>query len=596
MTYQNLNQLFEERFQSEKDRPCLRYVEDGGWKTKTWTQVRSHVARIGGGLHKLGVKKGDRVCIFSRTRHEWTLADLGILACGGIVVPIYESNIPEQAEYILNNCEAKVVFVDGEAQWAKIRSVQKNLPHLKQIVLFTDPAKGKLPEGVYTLEALELMGSETGPKIYEDSLRTIQPGDELSFVYTSGTTGNPKGAVLTHANFVSEIDSIDKTLVFAKHYEHLLFLPLAHIFARMLQYGQLGYGFVQCYAESIDKLMDNISEIRPHFLASVPRIYEKIYSKTMQAIQSGPTSKRKVFEWALQVGKERAVYRMANKSVPVLLALKYQLAFRLVFSKLHQKLGGRVSYFISGGAPLSREIIQFFEAADFPILEGYGLTETTAAATAAPQLYGRKLGSVGKAVPGIELKIADDGEILIRGQQVFRGYYKNPESTAEAIDKDGWFHSGDIGVLDDEGFLSITDRKKDLIITAGGKNVAPQNIENLIKSDPMISQAVVHGDCRKFLSALITLDQLEIEKYAKGHGIAFRDFAELVNSPLIHGLVKASIDEKNKRLASYESIKKFAILPHDFSIETGELTPTMKVKRKVINEKYKTIFDGFYHE
>lgn len=595
MVYQNLNQLFEERFQGEKDRPCLRHVENGQWQTLTWWQVRERVVRIAGGLNKLGVQRGDRVCIFSRTRYEWTLADLGILGAGGIVVPIYESNTPEQAEYILNNCEAKVVFVEGEAVWAKIRAVQKNLTQLRQIVLFTDPGRGKLPEGVYTLDDLSLLGAENGGSVYQDSLRQIRLKDDISFVYTSGTTGNPKGAILTHGNFISEIESIEKTLKFEKHYEHLLFLPLAHIFARILQYGQLGYGFIQCYAESIDNLMDNIAEIRPHFLASVPRIYEKIYSKTMQSVQSASPTKKKIFDWAVRVGSERAQLRLLDKSVPLTLEIQYQMVYRLVFKKLHNKLGGRLVYFLTGGAPLSREIALFFEAAGFTILEGYGLTETTAAATATT--FGvRMLGSVGRAVPGVELKIAADGEILVRGGQIFRGYYKDPESTREAFNSDGWFHTGDIGVVDEKGFLTITDRKKDLIITAGGKNVAPQNIENLIKSDPLISQAVVHGDRRKFMSAIITLDRPEIEKYAQDKKIQFKTFEELVTNESVHALIKSRIDEKNKKLASYESIKKFAILPADFSVETGELTPTMKVKRKVINEKYKNIFDGFYHE
>lgn len=595
MLHQNLNQLFEERFQSEKERPCLRYVENGQWQALSWSQVRERVIRIAGGLKKLGVQRGDRVCIFSRTRYEWTLADLGILGAGGIVVPIYESNTAEQAEYILNNCEAKVVFIEGEAGWAKIRGVQKNLNHLKQIVLFCDPGRGKLPEGVYTLEDLSLLGAKNGESVYRDSLQQIQRGDDVSFVYTSGTTGNPKGAILTHGNFLSEIESIEKTLKFEKYYEHLLFLPLAHIFARILQYGQLGYGFIQCYAESLEKLMDNIAEIRPHFLGSVPRIYEKIYSKTLQSVQSAPPAKKKIFDWAVKMGSERALLRLAGKKVPLMLEIPYQLAFQLVFKKLHDKLGGRLVYFLTGGAPLSREIALFFEAANFTILEGYGLTETTAAATATT-FGARKLGSVGRAVPGVELKIASDGEILVKGGQVFRGYYKNPESTREALNGDAWFHTGDIGVVDEKGFLTITDRKKDLIITAGGKNVAPQNIENLIKSDPLISQAVVHGDRRKFLSAIITLDRPELEKYAQEKKIPYRNFEELVSNDAIHALIKSRIDEKNKKLASYESIKKFAILPNDFSIETGELTPTMKVKRKVINERYKNIFDGFYHE
>lgn len=595
MLVQNLVESFDHSARRLGARVCFRFVEDGRWINLSWNEVRERVIRLAGGLAKLGIRRGDRVCILSRSRYEWTLADLGCMAAGAIVVPIYESNIPDQVEYIIENCGAKMVFVENESQFQKLLTVRHNLRDLHQVISFDDlPAKLK-SEGVYDLDEVLILGSDAGESVYEKNRQALSRNDEASFVYTSGTTGNPKGAVLTHGNFLAEVEGAIKVLQFKEEYESLLFLPLAHIFARCVQFFQLHFGFIQCYAESIDKILDNIATVRPHLLGSVPRIFEKIHARTLQGVQAASPGKQRIFEWALAVGTERMRYVMNNRSVPLGLAIKYRIAHKLVFSKLHEKLGGRVRFFISGGAPLSREIAEFFNAFGLDILEGYGLTETSAAITV-NTFPARKLGTVGKPVPGVELKIAADGEILVRGPYVFQGYYKNPEATAESIDSDGFFHTGDIGMIDAEGFLSITDRKKDIIVTAAGKNVAPQNIENLMKNDPYISQFVVHGDRRKFLTALVTLDRDEILKYAHAHNIPFASYDDLVTNEKIFNFVRDRINDKNRLLAKYETIKKFAILPQEFAVETGELTPTLKIKRKVVTQRYQSILDGFYQE
>lgn len=595
MDANNLVAVFESTVQRCQARPCFRYVENGTWQTLNWLEVRSKVTRLSGGLRRFGIKLGDRVCILSKTRCEWTIADLAIMASGAVVVPIYESSTPDQICYIIENSGAKVIFVENESQYKKVLSVQKKLPELRQIICFDELSSKKPIEGVYSLDEAMMLGGDAGEKVYRESIDLLKPENEASFVYTSGTTGDPKGAVLTHKNFLAALDSAAEVLHFDVDTESLIFLPLAHILARMVQFIQLSDGFVHCYAESIDRLLANITEVRPHFIASVPRIFEKIHSRVLQDVAASSPMKKNIFHWALGVGRERSRYLLNQQRVPILIAAQYELAHRLVFSKLHKKLGGRMKFFISGGAPLSAEVGAFFHAFGFEILEGYGLTETTALVSI-NRPGATKMGTVGKPFSGMALKIAADGEILTKGGAVFSGYYKNPESTAEAIDAESWFHTGDIGELDAEGFLRITDRKKDIIVTAAGKNIAPQNIENLIKTDPYISQIVIHGDRRKFLSALVTLEKPEIEKFAKLHHIPFDKYDELVANEKVFDFIRTRIDEKNKQLAKYETIKRFAILPDDFSVESGELTPTLKIKRKVIAQKYRSIFDNFYAE
>lgn len=592
----NLLQLLQNTVQAKPREVCFRYKDDHQWKVLYWNEVYQKVLDLAGGLKKLGVKKGDRIAIFSRTRYEWTVADMAILACGAITVPIYESSIADQVSYILRNSAAKIVFVEDPAQLKKIKAIAEEIPHVSQAIVFDTYDKPfAQEEGVYLMDEVMLLGAGTGHETFEEMAKKLDENSEASFVYTSGTTGPPKGAILTHGNFLSELFALRQMVDFSEGIESLLFLPLAHIFARVVQFAQMHNGFVQIYAESIDKLLDNIAEMKPHLLTSVPRIFEKVHGKVMQGVEASTPTKQKIFHWAMKIGSKRAECIHGGKTVPRGIRLAWPLAYALVFSKLHAKMGGRIVYFISGGAPLSKDIGNFFHAAGFLILEGYGLTETSAAITVnSPTAV--KIGTVGRPLPGVEIQIATDGEILVRGGVVFKGYYQLPEETKNAIDEAGWFHTGDIGVIDEDGFLKITDRKKDIIVTAAGKNIAPQNLENLIKTDPMISQVMVHGDQRKFLSALITLNPEEIIRYAKSHQIAFENYGELVKNEKIYHFIKERLDAFNKHLAKYETIKKFAILDQDFSIESGELTPTLKVKRKFTSEKYKYILDQFYQE
>lgn len=595
MQVNNLIEVFERSAQALKGKTCFRFAENGAWHSLTWDEVRSRVISVAGGLRKLGVKNGTRVCILSKTRYEWTLADLGIMSAGGITVPIYESNIADQVKFIIQDSGAAAIFVEDRNQYLKIMSVQDELPALKHVICFESLKGHKGPQGVYSLEELMHDLSENGEAVYRQTIKNTHLADDASFVYTSGTTGNPKGAILTHENFLAELTAIAKIFKFKPYYESLLFLPLAHILARVVQFAQFYSRFIQCYAVGLDKILEDVQSVRPHFMASVPRIFEKIHTRTLQNVAAGSPVKRRIFEWAMSVGREHSRLVLNRQKPGLLLRLKYLMAYSLVFKKLHQKLGGRILFFISGGAPLSIEVAQFFHVFGFTILEGYGLTETTAAVS----LNGPndlKPGTVGKPVENTEIKIADDGEILIRGKLVFREYYKNPQATRESFNSGGWFHSGDIGEFDAEGFLKITDRKKDIIVTAAGKNIAPQNIENLLREDPYIFQVVVHGDRRKFLSALITLDRDEIQKYAKEHNISFRGYPELVRQESVYEFIRKRIEDKNGRLARYENIKKFAILPEDFTVENGELTPTLKVRRKIISEKYQNILDSFYQE
>jgi long-chain acyl-CoA synthetase len=420
-----------------------------------------------------------------------------------------------------------------------------------------------------------------------------RPDDTATIVYTSGTTGPPKGVVQTHGNHVAALESAARCLRVEEGWVHLLFLPLAHSFARLEALTAVHRGLTTAFAESIDKVRDNLPEVRPHFIVSVPRVFEKVYATVLARAEAGPPLKRKIFHWALGVGREVSARQQAHQPVTGALALKSRLAHRLVFSKLHAALGGRLRFAVSGGAPLSREIAEFFHAAGILILEGYGLTETCPILTCNREDAFR-FGSVGQTMPGIEVAIAPDGEILGRGPNIARGYFRKPEATAEVFRADGWFATGDVGRFDDDGFLFITDRKKDLIVTAGGINIAPQNIENLLKGDPFISQVLVHGDRRPYPVALITLNPDELAAFARAQGILTPDPAVLAKHPKVVDRVSRIVEEKNTELQSYAKIKKFAILPEDFTPDNGLLTPTLKVKRRVISEKYRELLDSLY--
>ena len=572
--------IFNARARASAGRVALRHKEGDQWKATTWSQWASAAREIAGGLVELGVAAGDRVAILAATRREWVMCDVGVLTAGAVVVPIYASNLPDQCEYILRDAGCVVAIVEDEKQLAKLLAVRAAVPAVKKVVLMT----GAAPAGsdwVVTLDELRASGSRwlgKNPTRLDDIAAAIDPTGAATFIYTSGTTGPPKGVIITHANLVFECKVVEDLLNLGEADEQLLFLPLAHSFARVVEWACIAIGATSAFAQNMNTLVADMAEVKPTFVAAVPRVFEKAYAR----IQSNFAEKRKspigrrIIDWALAVGRERSRRQRAGERAD---GLRFGLADKLVFSKVRQIFGGRIRFFISGGAPLSAEIAEFFHAAGLLILEGYGLTETTAAGTInRPDDY--KFGTVGTPLPGVEIKIAPDGEILIRGGNIMQGYWNQPQATAEVIGADGWFHSGDIGVIEPSGHVRITDRKKDIIVTAGGKNIAPQNLENELKAScPLISQVVVIGDRQKYLVALITLGE---------DAASDRAGAETA--------VREAVERFNKKLASYETIKRFTILPRDLSEETGELTPSLKVKRKVVSERYKQEIASMYAE
>ena len=592
------------------DGVAMRSREPDRWVDLTWRQYGRTVQRLGAELCAMGIGPGDRVAILSNSRVEWAVIDQATLSIGAVTVPIYQSNLPHEVQYILEHSGATVVFAEDSEQLGKVLQVRGELDGLKHTVLIQGKVKTEgfilaydklLERGKAALASQDDDAPQPGAEIKPDDLATI--------VYTSGTTGPPKGAMLTHGNLLYEMEALAPLMGVGPQDETLLFLPMAHIFARIGYMVSIKVGYTVSFAEAIERLMDNLLEIRPTFMFSVPRIYEKVYNKVLSGVQAGSRLKKQIFAFAMAVGRAVSRRLQRGQRVPFYLSLPLQVAELLVFNKLKRLFGGELRFFISGGAPLSREIAEFFHSAGILVLEGYGLTENTAASNL-NTAEAFRLGTVGKALPEMEVLIADDGEILLRGPNVFAGYFRHEEATAEAMgpyrssgeakaqdkDKGGdWFHTGDIGVIDGDGFLKITDRKKDLIVTSGGKNIAPQNLENLFKTDPMISQVMVYGDKRNYLTALVTLDPDEAAAFAERKEIDYEELAELARHPLVRERVERGIERKNVELASYETIKKIAILEQDFEVGE-ELTPTLKVKRKFAIKKYWDLLDGLYQD
>ncbi|HKA63919.1 MAG TPA: long-chain fatty acid--CoA ligase [Methylomirabilota bacterium] len=590
-----LASMFWNRVERDGDRPAQQSKEAGAWKTRTWREVGEIVRDLATGLLALGRKKEDAVGILSASRAEWVQADFAAFSAGCRTIPIYPTYPPDLIQYIVNDAGVKTLFVEDAGQLAKVLEMQGKMDGLEQIVVIHG-YQGEPSSHIMTWDGLRRLGRDNVERLKSDlagRVAEVRPEDIATIVYTSGTTGPPKGVVQTHGNHMATLDSASKMAGIQDRDTHLLFLPLAHSFARLESFIGVHRGLTTAFAENIDKLRDNLPEVKPHFICSVPRVFEKVYAGVIAKAETGSPVKRKIFHWAVGVGREASKLQQARRPVPPGLAFKHRLAHKLVFSKLHEALGGRLRFAVSGGAPLSKEIAEFFHAAGILILEGYGLTETCPSLTF-NRLDNFRFGSVGQAQPGIEIKIAPDGEILGRGANIAKGYFKKPEATAEVFLPDGWFATGDIGRVDGDGFLYITDRKKDLIVTAGGMNIAPQNIENLLKGDPFISQAMVHGDKRPYPVALITLNPEELTKFAKTEGILDTEPASLARNPKVMERVNRIVEERNDELQSYAKIKKFSILPADFTVENGLLTPTLKVKRKVITEKYRETLDSLY--
>ncbi len=595
MADDTLARMFWNRVEKGGDRPAQEFKRAGRWETFTWRQYGEVVRELTLGLVAVGRKKGDAVALLSQSRAEWMQADFAILSAGCVTVPIYPTYTPEQIAYIVNDSESRTLIVEDPGQLAKALEVRGKMDRLEQIVVIQGYEGHE--SSVLTWDKLRQLGRENAEKLKSaiaDRVASVRPEDTASIVYTSGTTGPPKGVIQTHGNHMATMRALGQASEVSEADKDLLFLPLAHSFAQAEAYFGIFAGFTSAFAENLDKVGENLRETSPSFIASVPRVFEKVYGRILAGVEAGSPAKKKIFRWALGVGRQVSQLQQAKKPIPAGLHLKHRIAHKLVFSKLHAALGGRLRFANSGGAPLSKEIAEFFHAAGILILEGYGLTETCPALTI-NRLDHFKFGSVGKALPGVELKIASDGEILARGPNMAtRGYYKKPEATAEVFEPDGWFHTGDIGRIDEDGFLFITDRKKDLIVTAGGINIAPQNIENILKTDPFMSQAMVYGDRRPYPVALITVNSEELAKFAKEQGILVTDYAQLTKHPKVLERVGRIVEEKNAQLQSYAKIKKFAVVPADFTQEGGELTPTLKVKRKVVAEKYRDALESLY--
>jgi long-chain acyl-CoA synthetase len=597
MAAETMARMFWSRVEESGAMPAQQFKRGGAWLTLTWREVGEIVREVALGLLALGREKGDAVALLSASRAEWVQADFAIFSTGCITVPIYPSYPPDLIAYVVNDSGAKTLIVEDPGQLAKALDARASMKGLEQIIVMAGYEALEPSQTVMTWDSLRRLGRNHDDALRStlaDRVASTAPDDIATIVYTSGTTGPPKGVVQTHGNHISALNSSRQGTPVEAQWVHLLFLPLAHAFARLESFLGVHRGLTTAFAENIDKVGENLREVRPHFICSVPRVFEKVYARILAGVEAGSPAKRRIFTWALGVGREVSRLQQQGKSIPTALELKRRLAHRLVFSKLQAALGGRLAWGVSGGAPLSREIAEFFHAAGILVLEGYGLTETCPVATFnRPDRY--RFGSVGQALPGVELKIAADGEILIRGGNVAtRGYFKQPEATAEVFDSSGWFHSGDIGRLDDDGFLFITDRKKDLIVTAGGMNIAPQNVENMLKADPFISQVMVYGDRKPYPVALVTVNPDELSKFARDHGILATDPAMLVKHPAVVERVERTVEEKNTHLQSYAKVKKFTILAADFTQEGGELTPTLKVKRKVVAEKYRAALEELY--
>jgi long-chain acyl-CoA synthetase len=569
------------------------YKKEGQYVPISTAEFGNRVKHFCLGLKALGFEQGDKMIILSESRPEWIISDLGCLCSGGITVPIYTSLMSEPIKYIIDNSDAKIVVYSTQEQGEKIEAKKNELTKVEHYITFSEEA----PEGVMTFARVLEKGqkiAEQKPELFEELALKVKPDDIASIIYTSGTTGIPKGVMLTHSNFFSNVKSVSTIVEFSENDTVLSWLPLSHVLERMVTFTLLYKGCTIAYAESMELVAENMPEVKPQIMVSVPRLFEKFYSKVMDNVLSSSPLKRKIFFWAAKVGKEYGQRKLLNQPIPGGLQFKRNLAHKLVFSKIIAKTGGRVRFFVSGGAPLSKDIAEFFYAMGLVVLEGYGLTETSPV-IAVNTFDNLKFGSVGKAIPGVEVKIAEDGEILTKGPHVMEGYYKMEAETNEAMEG-GWFRTGDIGHLDEEGFLVITDRKKDILVTAGGKNVAPQPIENVLKTNPYISNAVVIGDRKKFISALLVPDFEKLEEYAKSNNIAYENQGELARKEEILNFMLAEVDRSTPTLASYEKIKKIALLDRDFEIEKGEITPTLKVKRNIVEEKYKNIIDSIYQE
>ena len=602
MAKETLVHVFWERVERSPERPAILHKVAGSYRPVIWREHGRVVELVAGGLLHLGIEPGQKIAIMSNSRPHWTWADLATLSAGAVTVPIYPTLAGPEVEFLLRHSDSVAVFVENERQLYKLLS-QESLPErLKFVIVFDgEPPVGEQRVRVLKWEDLLKDGEvflPSHPKALKERIQGLKPENLASIVYTSGTTGIPKGAMLLHGNLYAVCQALSVMVGFHTDELSLSFLPLSHVYERISgQFMAIYEGYVMAYAEAMDTVAQNLIEVRPTILNGVPRFFEKIYNRIQSEVRHMPQAQQYLIRWALALGKRAAKYREKSENgvddiVRKIYRAELRVAERLVFSRIRRRFGGRLRFMVSGAAPLSPEVQLFFETIGIIIIEGYGLTETTAPVSFnVPN--GIKRGTVGRPLPGVEVKFAEDGEIMVRGPNVFAGYYKNEGATSQAF-ANGWFLTGDIGEMDQDGFLKIKDRKKDIIITAGGKHVAPQYVENLFVGEGLISHILVYGDRRKYITALITLSAEGLAAFAKTNSISYSSTEELGHHPLVLQEVESVVRRKNQRLATFEQIKKFLVLDHDFTVEANELTPTLKVKRKVVTEKYRKLLDSLY--
>jgi long-chain acyl-CoA synthetase len=594
--YASLAAMFLDRVAMTPDGDAFYYPDEREtWRTMKWAEVGFRVRRIASGLKSLGIARGDRAAILCATRVDWILGDLGVLCAGGATTTIYPSSTPEECAFVLVDSGSIYCIAENEDQVNKLIEVRDQLPLVRRIIVI-DGGSGD-DDWVMTLEELEEAGAaydEANPGAWQADVDAIEPSDLATLIYTSGTTGTPKGVELLHDCWVYTAEGLEQLNLFREDDKQFLWLPMSHSFGKVLEVATIRGPVPTAIDGRIPKIVENLAIIRPTFMAAAPRIFEKVYNKVVTSMEEAGGVKLRIFKWSMAVGKEVSAVRQKGGEPSGLLEFKRRIADKLVFSKLRDRFGGRIRYFISGSAPLSRDMAEFFHAAGILICEGYGLTESSAASVVnRPNDY--RFGTVGKPLPGTELQIAEDGEILMRSRGIMRGYYHLEEKTAETKNADGWLLTGDIGEIDPDGFLKITDRKKDLIKTSGGKYVAPQALESRLKAlCPYVSQVLVHGNARNFCSALVTLDSEAIPGWAVDHELGGRSLEQLSKEPAVVAMVQAAVDTMNSELPSYSTLKKFAVLPAEWSVDSGELTPSLKVKRKVIESNYGDVLEGFY--
>ncbi len=584
------------KFRNEPDKFIMHVKENSKYRGINYKEFEEQTENFAFGLSALGVKKGDKIAISSENRPEWVYSDMAILGLGAIDVPLYPSLTADSQEFVLNNSESAGIIVSNKFQLNKTLKIWNNCKKIKYIIVLNEKdIEDNKRSNLYSFKEVQEMGiklKELSPGFFKENIKSVDENDICTIIYTSGTTGDPKGVMLTHRNISSNVHAALESIPISSKDIFLSFLPLCHIFERMGGY----YTAFSCagtvyYAESIELISQNILEVKPTIITTVPRLFERIYGRIIKNVEKEPVSKQKIFYWALEIGRKYSRLKREN-SISIKLKIEHAIAEKLVFSKLKEKMGGRLRFFVSGGAPLSREMGEFFEAIGIIIIEGYGLTESSPV-IAANRLDDYKFGTVGKVMPGVQVKIAPDGEILAKGPNIMQGYYKNKIETSEVI-KNGWLHTGDIGVFDSDGFLMITDRKKHLFKTSGGKYIAPAPIENLFLTSKYIDQFVLIGNHRMFLSALIVPDFESIQEYADSHKVSYSDTKDLIGKKEIYDLIDKEISSLQKKLANYERVRKFSILDKPFTIESGEITPSLKIKRKFVEERYSYLIEGMY--